>query len=168
MTPTGEGWARVGDKVACPRCKGVFPIAQGDATLTDDGLAVAYHGCKVACGATLIATQQFTLTDPAKNGGSGAVSGASDALPLGLGAIGGGLAARYQDEPMDDKGEHFGGRFQVVDALTGEPISGQAARIRSTSGQTVADSTDAEGFTQWIERGASEALAFDICGEKTE
>src|SRR5438067_1440208 len=38
----GKGWARVGDMTSCPRCKGVFPIAQGDASLTDDGKAVAY------------------------------------------------------------------------------------------------------------------------------
>jgi len=162
----GKGWARVGDKVACPRCKGVFPIAEGDTTLTDDGLAVAYHGCKVACGATLIAGQQFTLTDPAKSGGQNGSSSASDSLPAGVGAIGAGLAASYHEEQMNDTGERFRGRFQVIDATTGEPVRGRAARIRSTAGQNFTGTTDAEGFTQWVERDAAEALAFHLTGEQ--
>lgn len=52
----GRRWAVLGDMVTCPRCKGVFPIVQADTTLTDEGRPVAYHGCKTACGATLLAT----------------------------------------------------------------------------------------------------------------
>lgn len=62
----GKGWARRGDMVSCPLCKGVFPISQGDPSLIDDGKPVAYHGCKVACGATLISSQIFTTTVPSK------------------------------------------------------------------------------------------------------
>ncbi|MFC3551868.1 PAAR domain-containing protein [Lysobacter cavernae] len=54
----GKPVARVGDQVACPKCKGVFPIAAGDATTIIDGQPVARHGDKTACGATLIAGQQ--------------------------------------------------------------------------------------------------------------
>jgi len=164
----GKGWARVGDKVACPRCKGVFPITEGDATLSDDGLAVAYHGCKVACGATLIAGQQFTLTDPAKSGGQGLPSGVSNALPAGVGAIGAGLAASYHEEPLKDMSERFRGRFQVMNATTGEPVRRREAHIRSTTGQNFTGITDAEGFTQWIERDVAEALAFHLTGEQRE
>lgn len=32
----GIPWARQGDMVACPKCKGVFPIAQGDANFIVD------------------------------------------------------------------------------------------------------------------------------------
>lgn len=64
----GKGWARVGDMVACPRCKGIFPISQGDNSLKDDGRAVAYHGCKVACGAVLISSQMLTNTVPSSGG----------------------------------------------------------------------------------------------------
>lgn len=159
----GKGWARVGDMVACPRCKGVFPISQGDNSLIDDGRAVAYHGCKVACGASLISSQMHTTTDPSGGAALGAASGASaDTLAKGLGAIGSGLAAGYQDEPLDETGERFRGRFQVLDLSTGEPVTGQAVRVRSTGGQYLTGSTDAEGFTQWVERDASEALAFDL------
>jgi uncharacterized Zn-binding protein involved in type VI secretion len=159
----GKGWARVGDMVACPRCKGVFPISQGDASLIEDGQAVAYHGCKVACGASLIASQMHTTTEPSGGAAPGAASGASDdALTKGFGAIGSNLIAGYQDEPLDDTGERFRGRFQVLDLSSGEPVSGQAVRLRSTGGQYLTGRTDAEGFTQWVERDASEALAFDL------
>lgn len=54
----GKKVARVGDKVSCPKCKGVFPIVSGDSTIIIDGQPVARHGDKTACGATLIAGQQ--------------------------------------------------------------------------------------------------------------
>jgi len=57
----GKTVARVGDKVSCPKCKGMFPIAAGDATTLIDGQAVARHGDKTACGATLIAGQSQTF-----------------------------------------------------------------------------------------------------------
>ena len=46
--------ARVGDMVACPRCKGVFPIIQGAPATFDLFANIARHGDKVACGASLI------------------------------------------------------------------------------------------------------------------
>lgn len=160
---SGKGWARIGDMVACPRCKGIFPISQGDASLTEDGKPVAYHGCKVACGASLISSQQLTTTDPSGGPGQGAAGGATDgALRKGFGDIGSGLAAGYQDEALDDTGERFRGRFQVLDLTSGEPVTGQSVRVRSTGGQYLTGASDAEGFTQWVERDASEALAFDL------
>lgn len=163
----GKGWARIGDKVSCPRCKGIFPIVQGDATLTDTGVAVAYHGCKVACGATLIAAQQFTFTRPAKGGASGAggtAGAAQEPRSRMAGPIGSGLAATYEDESLP--GERFRGRFQLVDGATGKPVAGRKGRIRSTGGQYIIGITDANGFTEWIERDAAEALAFDLQGEE--
>jgi uncharacterized Zn-binding protein involved in type VI secretion len=159
----GKGWARVGDMVACPRCKGIFPISQGDNSLKDDGRAVAYHGCKVACGAVLISSQMLTSTVPSSGAAPDADRGASDdMLAKGLGAIGPGLVAGYQDEPLDDIAKRFRGRFQVLDRASGEPVTGQPVRLRSTGGQYLAGSTDDEGFTQWVEHDASEALAFDL------
>ncbi|MBB4866989.1 putative Zn-binding protein involved in type VI secretion [Pseudomonas nitritireducens] len=52
----GKPMAGVGHQVVCPLCKGVFPIAQGSALLDVDGIAVALHGMKTACGASLIAS----------------------------------------------------------------------------------------------------------------
>jgi uncharacterized Zn-binding protein involved in type VI secretion len=61
----GKGWARVGDMVSCKRCRGVYPIIEGDHSLLDDDKPVAYDGCLVKCGARLIASQPFTTDDPA-------------------------------------------------------------------------------------------------------
>ncbi|MDR6394265.1 PAAR domain-containing protein [Herbaspirillum seropedicae] len=162
MTSTthGKGWARVGDMVSCPRCRGVFPIVEGDATLLDEGKAVTHDGCKVACGAILICSQLVTSTDPF------VVTASSDlGLSTSAGTIGSNLLASYHDEPLDNVGERFRGRFQVIDSISGKPIADQAVRVRSSSGQYLTGTTDAEGFTQWVERSASEALAFDLFGE---
>ncbi|CDG81630.1 gp51 [Janthinobacterium agaricidamnosum NBRC 102515 = DSM 9628] len=148
----------MGDMVSCPRCKGIFPISQGDASLTDDGKPVAYHGCKVACGATLIASQNFTTTVPSAGAGCAATSDIANRY----GVIGAGLLAGYKDEPLDDAGQRFRGRFQVLDQTSGEPVAGQQARVRSTGGQYLSNTTDADGYTQWVERDATEALAFDL------
>jgi uncharacterized Zn-binding protein involved in type VI secretion len=158
-----KGWARMGDMVSCPRCKGIFPISQGDNGLKDDGKPVAYHGCKVACGAILFAGQVVTTTEPSGGEAPGAASGAAEsAIAKGFGAIAAGMVAGYQDEPLGDTAQHFRGRFQVLDRMTGQPIAGIAARLRSTGGQYLTGTTDADGFTQWVERDANEALAFDL------
>lgn len=158
----GFPWARMGDMVACPKCKGVFPIAQGDANFIVDGAPVAYHGCKVACGATLIGGKQGITTmvpsTGAAPGGVGAAALDSDRF----GAISSTMAATYEDEPLDTEGVRFKGRFQVLDRTTGGPIAAKNVRVRSTDGQSITGRTDAEGYTQWVERDAAESLAFDL------
>ncbi|KMN12758.1 PAAR repeat-containing protein [Pseudomonas weihenstephanensis] len=52
----GKPIAGVGHNVSCPLCKGGFPIAEGSATYSVDGIAVALDGMKTACGAALIAS----------------------------------------------------------------------------------------------------------------
>lgn len=42
--------------VTCPKCKPhLFPIVEGESFFTDNHMAIALHGHKVACGALLIA-----------------------------------------------------------------------------------------------------------------
>ena len=51
--------ARVGDGVACPKCKGVFLIVSGASNYHgSNGQLVARDGDKTACGASLIAGKQ--------------------------------------------------------------------------------------------------------------
>ncbi len=157
-----KGMARVGDMVACPRCKGVFSIAQGDNSMIVDEAAVAYHGCKTTCGAMLIAGQATATVDSVEGGSAKAGAGGAPELARGLGAIGGGIAAGYRDEPVDDRSQRFRGRFQLQDIETGSPIADRAVRVRSTGGQYLTGATDEEGYTQWVEREAAEMLAFDL------
>lgn len=158
----GKPIARVGDQCSCPKCNGVFPIAQGDNSNIIDGAPVAYHGCKVACGATLISSQLRTQTEPSSGAGSGAGGSAGNEAHNRFGAVGAGMSAAYEDGPVEDGSELFQGRFQLVSLEDGQPISGQAVRVRSTGGQLITGTTDAEGYTQWVERAASEFLAFDF------
>lgn len=156
---TGLPWARMGDMVSCPKCKGIFPIVQGDANFIVDGAPVAYHGCKVACGASLIGGKQgITSVVPS----SGAAPGASTGPGDGFGAITSTLAAGYEDERLDSQGVKYKGRFHVLNQVTGEPVANTSVRIRSTGGQYLTCKTDAEGYTPWVERGVAEALAFDL------
>ena len=160
---TGFPWARKGDMVSCPRCKGVFPIAEGDDNFIVDGAPVAYHGCKVACGAMLIGgTQGLTTMVPSGGAAPGTSSGDSGSDNNRFGAISSTMAAAYEDEPVDPEGQRFKGRFQVLDRISGQPIAATSVRIRSTDGQCITGQTDSEGYTQWVERDASEALVFDL------
>ncbi len=155
----GFPWARKGDMVSCPKCKGVFPIAQGDPNFISDGAPVAYAGCSVACGAKLIGGKQgITTTVPH----GGAAPGAGGGLDNRFGLIAGTIAAAYEDQPVDHERQRFKGRFRVLDRATGEPVASTSVRVRSTDGQYLTGQTDSEGYTQWVERDANEALAFDL------
>lgn len=163
----GKPIARVGDMSSCPLCKGVFPIVQGDQSNIIDGVPVAYHGCKTACGAMLISGQIRTLTEPSSGAVPGAEGGGTSGSVNGFGLVGSGLAASYQDESHEADPERFQGRFQLISVDTGEPVAGKPVRVRSTDGQYLTGTTDAEGFTQWVERKAAESLAFDLNEEST-
>jgi uncharacterized Zn-binding protein involved in type VI secretion len=72
----GKAMARVGDQVVCPRCKGVFPITQGDPGSVDEaGKSYARQGDKTACGASLLPSQGQTVYKG--HGGSGGGAGAA-------------------------------------------------------------------------------------------
>lgn len=150
----GRRWAVLGDMVACPKCKGVYPIVQGDSTLTDEGRAVAFHGCKTACGATLLAQQSATTTVPRTIGGASAAGTAASA-----GGVGAGLLASYFTN--DDTQSHRG-RFQLVDQATGQPVGGRRVRVTTGDGQVIEGATDTEGYTDWVQRQAPDRLQFEL------
>lgn len=155
--------ARQGDMVACPRCKGIFPIAEGDASLIVDGAPAAYDGCKTACGATLIASQRATHTTPSGGGSSASQSAdAEDTFPASFGSIGAGLLAGFANEPLDEATQRYRGRFQVINESTGQPMAGLDMRVRSTGGQHLTGATDADGYTEWVQADKGEFLAFDL------
>lgn len=63
----GKAIARLGDEVMCPQCypggtpHGVNKIITAHQTLTAGGIAVAVHGCKTACGCSLIGKVNATV-----------------------------------------------------------------------------------------------------------
>lgn len=67
-TIEGRSAAGLGHMVACPQCKGVFPIVEGVLSFTVDGSLVAIEGMKTSCGATLIASQDVAVLDPGPGG----------------------------------------------------------------------------------------------------
>lgn len=69
----GKYLARVGDWVICPRrgCRGTFAIVSGGNDMIAMGQAVARHGDKTACGATLISSQVLATWDDKSSDGSG-------------------------------------------------------------------------------------------------
>ena len=52
----GRPIACIGDLTICPKCKGTFPIVEGDPECTIEGVPVAFDGHKTACGASLISS----------------------------------------------------------------------------------------------------------------
>ncbi|KWC90618.1 PAAR domain-containing protein [Burkholderia cepacia] len=52
----GRKIAGLGHLVSCPKCKGVFLIAEGNPNYGIGGVPVALHNMKTACGAGLIAS----------------------------------------------------------------------------------------------------------------
>lgn len=154
----GKPIARVGDMCSCPMCHGMFPIVQGDNSTIMDGAAVAYHGCKLACGATIVSSQLRTLTEPS----AGAAPAATNAVPEGFGDVGAGMAAAYEEVALGAGSGRFQGRFQLVSLKDARPIRGKQVRVRAADGQYLAMTTDADGYTEWVEREAAEALTFDF------
>ncbi|POT57520.1 PAAR domain-containing protein [Citrobacter amalonaticus] len=51
----GKGIARVGDSVSCPK-HGNSKIVEGDSSITEQGIPVAFNGHRTNCGCTLISS----------------------------------------------------------------------------------------------------------------
>lgn len=75
----GKPVALVGHKVVCRKCRGTFPITTGTEDMSLCGMAVARHGDKTACGATLLASQ-VTSTWSSGSGTGGARASAASAI----------------------------------------------------------------------------------------
>lgn len=153
----GKPIARLGDMVECPRCRGTFAIVEGNPAMCFDGAAVAYHGCAVACGARLIASQSEMTTQP--------TSGGADASPRryfsfddGFGAAAAAAVAGAQHAASGP----FRGRFQLLQEVDDQPVIGRRVRVRASSGHVVEGVTDAQGYTPWIERDTAETIALEL------
>ncbi|OOF54317.1 PAAR domain-containing protein [Rodentibacter genomosp. 2] len=63
MTAGGKNIALQGDLVACPLCKGNFPITESSSKMSANGRGVALEGMKTACDAELIASQSLVKAE---------------------------------------------------------------------------------------------------------
>ncbi len=143
-TVFGKAIALEGDMVSCPRCGGVYPIVDVRIrSMTFDGRAVATEGDKTACGATLIASQDAATAEQTSGVG---------------GAVGAGKSAVAQHAAHDDGA--YRGRFQLVDDHTREPIANHPYTVTSADGQTIQGTTDASGYTAWLNSRQAVSLLF--------
>ena len=115
-TVEGRAVAAMGHKVACPLCKGVFPIAQGNPTHTCNGVPLAFEGMKTACGASLIASQTST----------------THASPTG--AMARVAEQRIPDNPLGNQTEDKEVQFVIRHHKTREPVEGVPYTINLSTG----------------------------------
>ena len=128
-TVEGRAVAGLGHKVACPLCKGVFPIAQGNPAHTFNHVALAYEGMKTACGASLIASQASTThTSP-----TGSVARIAE--------------PQIPDNPLGNQAEDKVVQFIIRHHETREPIAGVPYTIRLSTGAIESGHSNAEGLT---------------------
>lgn len=103
----GKPIAFIGHKVICPKCKGIFSIAEGVSTTTFYGKGIAIAGMKTSCGATLIASQ-FTDTVSWSTGSSDAEAATIRETPQNT-ATPAGLSEDFDSDDVteDVEVEHF-------------------------------------------------------------
>jgi uncharacterized Zn-binding protein involved in type VI secretion len=152
----GKPIAFVGHKVLCPKCKGIFPIAEGAPTTTFYGKGVALAGMKTACGATLIATQ---FTDTVEYGGGGC-SAASKSKALDPAETSGASAQALHSMTTSAAvaSQQFNEKFMLIDDETGDPLPHTEYAIRPASGEIEHGTTDANGCTHLLAATASAEL----------
>lgn len=151
-TPTnkvdGRPLALLGDKASCPKCGGIYPIVGvKNLGMTFDGRPVASEGDTTACGATLIASQSTATAEPTSGPG---------------GSIGGGKGVLAETAEHADGA--YRGRFQLVDDNTRQPIPNHPYTVTSDDGQTVQGTTNAAGYTDWLNTHQSASLTFNQPG----
>ena len=129
-TVEGRAVAAMGHKVACPLCKGVFPIAQGNPAHTFNNVPLAYEGMKTACGASLIASQASTThTSP-----TGSVARVAE--------------QQIPDNPLGNQTEDKVVQFVIRHHETQEPLEGVPYSIKLSTGATETGHSNAEGLTR--------------------
>lgn len=145
---SGIGAAGKGYMVACPKCKGIFPISEGAPNITlPDGAQLALAGMKTACGATLLASSFLVVADPSSPFGSQLGGNPND------------------DEDTTPPPEDHKGRFQLVDNDTGEPIANRRVRVTMGDGTSTIYASDEQGFTDWVHTQSEEEIHLNLVDE---
>lgn len=132
LSADGKPVARIGDMVACPKCKGVFPIVSGAGNfIGSNGQLVARQGDSTACGASLVP------------GGQGHGVWESEAVRE--------RASQESDVPTptiaSNPTELFDEEIQFLDPITGNPVSGLAYQIHFSDGTVLKGESCSQGLT---------------------
>ncbi|WDG48720.1 PAAR domain-containing protein [Pseudomonas chlororaphis] len=162
---SGKPAARVTDPTACPLPgHGTNPIASGSPDVLFDGLPAARLDDPSACEGKLSGNLSATVFINGKNAATvdslgthgNVVIGGSGTIIIGDTFVPSPMA------PIQGMGTSpFKGRFRVFDRETGKAIAGQQVRISSSSGESI-QTTDAEGYTSWVNNEQPETLKFDL------
>lgn len=159
----GQPIAYVGHKVQCPKCKGVFPIAEGVPTTTFYGKGVAVAGMKTTCGAVLIATQFTDVVEWSSGASAGSSKAAKAALALATACPASAVTSAVANYPADSPDE----QIRVVDHKTGEPIPELAYYIEAPDGSNYTGHTDEDGLCERVATYQPEELSVWL-GEDAE
>jgi uncharacterized Zn-binding protein involved in type VI secretion len=143
----GQPIAFLGHKVHCPKCKGVFPIAEGVPTTTFYGKGVALAGMKTACGAVLIATQFSDTVEYGSGAAQRTASTSATAMPTALAAA---VAGATPTPPIADAHDNhkYDLVFRVQDESTGKALAYTRYRITLDDGTEIIGTTDDAGMTE--------------------
>lgn len=125
----GRPVAGLGHKVACPLCKGVFPIVEGNPTHRFNDIPLAYAGMKTACGASLVPSQGSTQ--------HANITGQSPALP----------PAQLPPTPVKHQPDERVVQFKLRHHETREPLVGVPYAIELSNGGRETGVSDGEGMT---------------------
>lgn len=126
--------AGAGHMVFCPKCKGTFPIIEGDSSFTAHGYSVALHGMRTACGAVLISS-------------AGEFANVEHPRGTGTADVGGGRPRPDTDTYLT---VGFDDRYVLLDSNTAQPLASTEYAIRRGSGEAEFGITDAEGRTHLL------------------
>ncbi|WP_454725290.1 MULTISPECIES: PAAR domain-containing protein [Cupriavidus] len=140
----GVAVAAVGHMVSCPRCKGIFPIIEGDASFIVHGRQIALHGMRTACGAQLISSIGDAASVEHPRGGTSFANGEG-----GLSEV---ANAWGHQDAYDD-------RYVLQDTSTGHPLPNTEYAIVRAGNEPEFGTTDNQGRTHLL---ASAAAAEDV------
>ncbi|HEY0062020.1 MAG TPA: PAAR domain-containing protein [Telluria sp.] len=132
MTLDGRRIAQQGHKTFCPKCKGVFPIAEGVPFHSLGGVGTAVEGMRTECGALLIASQSRMRIEYPR----GPAEPFTASPPAGT------------DTHINDEA------IRAIDEVTGLPVAGLRYRLELSDGTCVRGTTDEQGMTQRVATGS--------------
>lgn len=144
----GKQVARVGDKVACPTCLGVYPIVSG-ASNVFSRTPIARHDDVTACGAKLIASQYTTTIDDGEQESKALMSTVQQ------------LVTSTNEEEENNSGTNAKSsiKFQAIDPDTGEIIPECPYVLTRINGAQHGGITDKNGFTEEVITTGPEKVA---------